>query len=211
MNPKCPLKSPSTINFSFSEYRNDGSKNTSRISLKTDSSDNSTTSRATHALSTSELRKIHQFQPASANNGDPSCILHENSNHSTDDCRKFIKMAHKDKITLHKRCGLCFACMGKHLRSNCNLTTKCSICNGNHVTSMHFEPRSENAPAPESSLYTTQCGTKHSAKSCSKTILVDLAIKGNPEKTMRCYAIIDEQSSSSFWTQPWLNLRYIWT
>ena len=41
-------------------------------------------------------------------------------------------------------------------------------------------------------------GSKHSVKNCSKTLIVDLTLMSGPGKKMRCYAILDEQSSSTF-------------
>ena len=42
------------------------------------------------------------------------------------------------------------------------------------------------------------CGLSNAACNCSKTVLVDVTISGHLDRKIRCYAIVDEQSSSSF-------------
>ena len=49
----------------------------------------------------------------------------------------------------------------------------------------------------QQSLCTTTCNSQ-SKSSCSKVILVDLTLPSKSGKSLRCYCILDEQSSSSF-------------
>lgn len=44
---------------------------------------------------------------------------------------------------------------------------------------------------------TMLCGRAGASKSCAKTVLVKVYPRGNPEKAISVYAIIDEQSNSS--------------
>ena len=128
------------------------------------------------------------------------CPLHEQGNHSLEQCRKFSKLPQKDKRATHKTHGLCFLCFGRHVKSKCTSGQSCDHCKGSHHTLLHLEPQKEkvNSEKVESNLCTTICGSSNSSKSCSKTLLVDLSIEGQPGLTLRCYAILDEQSSSSF-------------
>ena len=179
-----------------------GFNNAAKTTLKTNSKDTVPRSPTYENSSASNTDNSKFFYPQTASSSpqckESSCLVHENSNHKTDDCRKFVKLPHREKINLLKRAGLCFACLGPHLRTDCKSQVQCSSCKGNHVTSMHIEPRSEKPPTKESSLCTTVCGSDSAGKSCSKTLLVDIAVKDSPSHTLRCYVILDDQSSSSF-------------
>ena len=118
----------------------------------------------------------------------------------------------------HKRC---FVCLGSHLKRNCTSKPMCTVCKGRHVTAMHRDrpissDRSERVSSPNfsnskvsnshnydksnsrvSNLCTKICGGDI-AKSCSKVLLVDLTLPSQSSRTLRCYAILDEQSTTSF-------------
>ena len=139
------------------------------------------------------------------------CCLHENGTHILKDCRFFQKMIHRDKISTLKKFGLCFLCFGKHVQSACNSNYNCEKCNGKHATLLHFDSKKKpaynehndnhsrkNDINPESNLCTKICGSKFLFKDCSKTLLVDISSPHKPGKNLRCYAILDEQSSSTF-------------
>ena len=69
------------------------------------------------------------------------CPAHKNGNQSLNDCRKFAKLPHKDKITVLKRIGLCFSCFNRHLQADCTSKVKCKKCIGKHATLLHFDKR----------------------------------------------------------------------
>lgn len=86
----------------------------------------------------------------------------------------------------------------------------CSVCRGtNHPTTLHENKLAtsdqdfdKNNPArmkseEVTSACTMLCGRAGASKSCAKTVLVKVYPRGNPEKAISVYAIIDEQSNRS--------------
>ena len=82
----------------------------------------------------------------------------------------------------------------------------CRICKRRHATVLHSAEKSEvladdkmkEKTDQTTSLRTTTCKPQGGTKSCSKVLLVDATFPGASSKRLRCYAIVDEQSSASF-------------
>ena len=65
------------------------------------------------------------------------CLFCELS-HSFQNCRKFRKILHKDKISFLMKHRLCFDCLGRdHVRSQCTRKATCEVCRGPHLTLLH--------------------------------------------------------------------------
>ena len=65
------------------------------------------------------------------------CLFCELS-HSFQNCRKFRKILHKDKISFLMKHRLCFDCLGRdHVRSQCTRKATCEECRGPHLTLLH--------------------------------------------------------------------------
>ena len=58
-----------------------------------------------------------------------------------------------------------------------------------------LNPDLKKEPDDKTSLCTLLCGNKKTYKNCSKTVLVDLSLPGVSSQSLRCYCIIDEQST----------------
>lgn len=126
-------------------------------------------------------------------NDSSKCPFHETALHSLETCRKFIHAPRKEKVNLLKSKGLCFLCFGKHLKTDCRANIKCNSCGDKHHTLLHFEKKNESV-----NLCTHVCGSNDTSKNCSKVVLVDITLHGSSAESLRCYAIIDEQSNSTF-------------
>lgn len=168
-----------------------------------------------------------------------TCIVHGQGKHSTNECNIFCNYSFNDKQKLVQSGGLCYRCLGSHLKRDCREDVVCRECHGGHCTAMHnpnhismghpttgrydstrtagkYNPvRSAgkyNAtrtagrydPVPDRStgnsgvtLCAQFCHSENSGKSCSKILLVDVWAKHKPA-SIRCYALVDEQSSTSF-------------
>ena len=139
------------------------------------------------------------------------CSIHPNSKHTLADCKAFSRLPFPEKISLAKKEGRCFVCLGQHLRVNCKIKIACNICKNQHCTAMHknvskndnsssnnSEETSVIEPKPTQVLKTGMHNVKRSFKSCSKTFEVVLTMDGVPDKFLSCLAIVDEQSTSSF-------------
>ena len=152
---------------------------------------------------------IPQEEQKTTNDLKETCLLHPTAQHITAECKQFRKFDDQEKFSFMKENGLCFKCLGKHLQNNCKEGPKCDKCSRKHLTILHRENFSSkrvskntteqtNNESNPTSLCTRVCGNKKLHLSCSKTLLVDVTWPGNSQKTLRCYAIVDEQSSSSF-------------
>ena len=149
------------------------------------------------------------------------CALHGTSSHQLHDCKKFQKLDFQEKRKIAIENRLCFRCLGPHNQRLCKEEIKCETCGGRHRTVMHSdrgpksrqpsnasytleddhrEQRSDQRSAPRyvQNLCTSVCNDVSRAKSCSKTLLVELQHTTAPGKRLRCYALIDEMSDSSF-------------
>lgn len=104
-----------------------------------------------------------------------------------------------------------------HLAKDCKLTVKCSECESNrHVTVMHPGPPcqgpehstpqlSYGAEGDDNELSTSTvtshcteiCGKGQPGKSCSKICLVDVFPQNQPEKVVKIYTVLVDQSNRS--------------
>ena len=147
--------------------------------------------------SPNDCNNFKDSKPVVTTNEIPLCSLHENARHS---CKKFGKMSFQEKSVVLKENKLRFLCFGKHFKANCTSSIKCNTCSGRHNTLIHFDKNKNPnvTKANESNLRITVCGNPLSSKSCSKILLVDVSLNGVSNKKLRCYAIVDQQSSSTF-------------
>ena len=101
-----------------------------------------------------------------------------------------------------KEWRLCFKYLGCHFVRECRSSVSCEECDGPHPTVMHEEKNLVGQPdkSPRQTLHTTargNRGTTDDPQNCSKTVLVDLCMAGSPERKLRVYAILDDQSNTS--------------
>lgn len=138
------------------------------------------------------------------------CPIHHASGHGFEDCRTFSATELVGKEDVIKRAGLCFRCLGQHMRKECTENIRCESCSSvNHRTIMHSEHWNRDITGerpinkkdlPDTHAITLRSSTSKDTKgrSCGKTLLVDLWHESNPGKRVRTYAILDEESTSSF-------------
>ena len=96
------------------------------------------------------------------------------------------------------KAGLCLNCLkAGHVAAHCSLSVVCQKCSRNHHNLLHFET---NAPLKSQDARvgcTTVCGDHSSSAFCAKVLLVDLSLASDPSRSIRVYAIIDEQSDTT--------------
>ena len=143
-----------------------------------------------------------------------NCPLHPSGKHTLDECNLFSKKSYEDKQSVLKEHKRCFQCLGPHLKKFCKTDVSCNLCSKKHPTFMHRDTAlldrkyranhesnvhdsAEEAVAVSSNLRTNLCRPR-SIKSCSKVVLVELTMPSKSSKVLRCYTILDDQSSSSF-------------
>ncbi|XP_062594609.1 uncharacterized protein LOC134256031 [Saccostrea cucullata] len=142
------------------------------------------------------------------------CPLHETDKHPLSDCRTFNSKPIAEKKSLIRQYGLCFKCCnGKHSARDCQEHVSCNVCNSNrHCTAMHEERSTSQVHSGEELRRTTNDATNPSVrasctqvcgregfkgKSCAKTVLVNIYPEQHPERSLKAYVLIDDQSNRS--------------
>ena len=138
---------------------------------------------------------------------DFKCPIHKTDHHSLILCRQFQKLQYKDKRSILIDNKLCFRCAMKHNAKDCNIDISCEKCSGKHKTVLHnddYKPQARNDTATNNTnseaknLCTSLCNDALLGKNCSKTVLVELTLPSFSDKKMTTYAILDDQSTTSF-------------
>ncbi|KAK0139185.1 hypothetical protein N1851_024265 [Merluccius polli] len=158
---------------------------------------------------------MYRTEMENKHSGDPAkyCPLH-NKAHPLEKCRAF-KMKplteRKGLLRDHRRCFRC--CSATHMAKDCSVKLKCFECESDrHCTAMHpdihlspavssvTEPDTEqqnNTPSEVTSRCTEVCGEGLPARSCAKICLVQVFPQGQKERSVKMYAILDDQSNRS--------------
>lgn len=143
------------------------------------------------------------------NDNSELCPIHK-AKHSLATCRAFKVKSYDERKQILKDNRICYKCCqsSKHVSRNCTAEMKCNQWNSNtHMTIMH---RPENVHIPyggekssklqDSTEYVSSKCTSlcdFSGKSCGKTILVHVYPKAFPDKVIKVYAILDDQSKKT--------------
>ena len=75
-----------------------------------------------------------------------TCIVHTESNHSLDECKKFLSMSNDEKYEVLKANHSCFRCLKKHPRNKCQ-GVRCSICKRNNHHTLLCRSQINSTPA----------------------------------------------------------------
>ncbi|XP_061663174.1 uncharacterized protein LOC133493623 [Syngnathoides biaculeatus] len=119
------------------------------------------------------------------------------------ECKRLLKE--------YRRCFKC--CSGTHVARECPAELKCNECESNqHCTVMHPDTAVSPAPSPltesdveqqnssppeVTSRCTKVCGEGRPPRSCAKICLVQVFPQGQRERSIKMYAILDDQSNRS--------------
>ncbi|KAM4032594.1 uncharacterized protein ACNLHF_019812 [Anomaloglossus baeobatrachus] len=151
-----------------------------------------------------------------AENPNRQCPIHKLP-HPLKKCIGFRKKPLQERKELLKRFGVCFRCCSstEHLAKDCKVTIKCMECDStDHVQALHpSQPDPAPTPSPTTShggesigqaanhltvsSCTAVCGEDLWDKSCAKICLVRVYPKGHPERAVKVYSILDDQSNRS--------------
>lgn len=158
------------------------------------------------------------------------CIIHK-SKHSLNDCRGFRAKSLEERKKLLKENNVCYRCCAStsHFGRECPTRIKCKDCGSeSHPTALHVDKpnkkvvsSSENSPNKHggeqriscesttaetvSNTCTEICSNAYNGKSCAKILPVKVYHKDKPDKVMKMYAIIDEQSNRSLASSEFFN------
>ncbi|XP_069809647.1 uncharacterized protein [Dendropsophus ebraccatus] len=169
--------------------------------------------------SASEEPSYKNNQGEKIENPNRQCPIHKKP-HPLKKCIGFRRKPLQERKELLKKFGVCFRCCAstEHVAKDCKTAIKCIECDSeNHVQALHpsqssptpptdFPPLAKHGgentdqaakPTTVSSSCTEVCGEDLCDKSCARICLVNVYPKGQPEKTVKVYAILDDQSNRS--------------
>ena len=137
-----------------------------------------------------------------------------NGMHELESCTEYKKMDVKARKELAKTKGLCFGCLGRgHLSRECKKRKKCGTCGKLHPTSLHGdyknipkETKQEQADTPleEQTVHCTKSSDENGesqAQISSMIVPVWLHHRDNSEREVLVYALLDDQSDTTFVSQ----------
>lgn len=146
------------------------------------------------------------------------CPIH-NKTHSLEKCRAFRAKSIEERKSFLRENGICYKCCKSmtHLAKDCKITVTFSECESNHhVTVMHpgqlsyvskpLTPRETHSEEGDGNLLSTStvtshcteiCGEGRPGKSCSNICFVQVLPFNQPEKAVKIYAVLDDQSNRS--------------
>jgi hypothetical protein len=146
------------------------------------------------------------------------CPIHKTQHHLAA-CKKFASKSFEEKRALLKEKSLCYKCLlPGHSSRQCKATVKCDVCGKGHLTVMHrmqaLDPAANQSssadPPPSRSSHggekpslcvnnrcTALCGSLNASRSCGKIVPVNVFNRSQPSKSMKVYAVIDDQSNRS--------------
>ncbi|XP_027897195.1 uncharacterized protein LOC114159423 [Xiphophorus couchianus] len=146
---------------------------------------------------------------------DRRCPIH-NKPHTLQKCRTFREKPLEERKTFLKENGICFKCCNSsaHTARDCQTIVKCTECTSDrHSSALHpgqapwvkdIQPPIKHGGEPEpiqtsevTSQCTSVCGEDRAVKNCSKICLARVYPKGESDKAIKAYVIIDEQSNRS--------------
>lgn len=139
------------------------------------------------------------------------CVFHDRVGHSITECKAFSRLPYVERKRMVFDLKICFRCLGPHFISECQAVVKCDTCNKEHVTVMHqsddykssnlhysrTEAGRDSNENKRRAMCMTLCSNPEKRKNCSKVVLVDISMSEVPNKVLRAYAIIDDQSNTS--------------
>ena len=148
---------------------------------------------------------IPSSKPNAGKSVRPRCLFHKTTGHSILECKACSHLKPEDKKRFVFEHKLCYVCLGDHFENRCpsRQNVRCDVCQQNHCTAMHLgRPLARDVPTPTvvheiNNACTTLCGSDVFTPVCSKTLQVQLKLKGS-EKVLNCLCVIDEQSNASF-------------
>ncbi|XP_053375012.1 uncharacterized protein LOC128547190 [Mercenaria mercenaria] len=150
------------------------------------------------------------------------CTFHNVAGHTLNSCRTFQSkpMTVRKKFIRDK--GICFRCCEytTHKASNCTKKRQCNLCKGPHASALHLKaPSSSNGGEKSEHDYKPErkeneihsacaqvCGNMSGGKSCAKLVCVYVYPMGDPEKKVKIYALLDDQSNRSLVKPEFFNL-----
>ena len=132
------------------------------------------------------------------------CLLCKGK-HSLITCKDFLERSVKERQDLCMSKGLCFSCLRpRHTARHCKRKTQCELCKKPHATVLHRFPPEEHEEKNEVSTKETVKATNNCVNCSDTTTSMILPVwihhKDDPDRRVKVYAVLDDQSDTCFIT-----------
>ncbi|XP_073439167.1 uncharacterized protein [Dendrobates tinctorius] len=149
------------------------------------------------------------------------CPIHKKP-HSLNKCRGFRSKTMQERKKILSELGVCFKCCAslEHMAKDYKSAIKCEECHSDkHPSALHptsatsdpavavtSSPATSHGGEPQNNANSTTavscscsevCGESQNDKCCARIFLIRVYPEGQPEKAVKMYAIIDDQSNRS--------------
>lgn len=125
--------------------------------------------------------------------------------HALEKCKQFQRKGHKEKMSLLKERGACFACLSSgHLSRHCQQRLQCTVCGQRHPTVLHIQrhptaTEQEKRQASEELTSLKACSLTGAGKErCALSILPVKVKSAKGDRVIHTYAFLDSGSSATF-------------
>ncbi|CAB4009168.1 uncharacterized protein LOC110049208 [Paramuricea clavata] len=129
------------------------------------------------------------------------CAFNDRQGHNLPECRAFKRKTLQEKTDWLRHAGRCFRCLqSKHLAKECKANIKCNKCGSKrHLDMLHMEKlkKKDNTEEDITPARTNVKCKPISRVSCNKIVLLEVYQQDEPDRFIKVYALIDEQSNSS--------------
>ena len=122
--------------------------------------------------------------------------------HSLVTCKNFLEKSVKERRDLCMSKGLCFSCLGpRHTARQCKRKALCELCKKLHATVLHrlLTEQKNEEKAKETVKAMNNC-VSCSDTTTSMILLVLIHHKDDPDRRVKVYAVLDDQSDTCFIT-----------
>lgn len=132
----------------------------------------------------------------------PICTHCHEEGHALTECQSFMRKSLTERRELVRRSGLCYGCLGRnHTSRQCKQRATCAVCSKGHPTCMHeYRVQSDSDCSETSSATSLKAGTKKIPCTTSQIVPVFVST-GEDDESVLTYALLDNQSDTSFITQ----------
>ena len=159
---------------------------------------------------TVSVKKTSMMESTSSSMAPKKCPIHEDMDHTLNECRTFRRKSMRERKQFLRERNICYKCCESdtHAFKTCDVNVKCAECGSiQHPTALHKpdiwttsekhggERRGKDGEIGILSKCTAVCGKQFSGRSCAKAVLVNVYPKGEPNKCLTLYALIDDQSN----------------
>lgn len=142
-------------------------------------------------------------------NTQQTCLFCQSSSHELERCEEFLKKTIDERKKYALNNSLCFGCLNQGHRSKaCQQRKTCNVCKRQHPTPLHgdVKEKSKDVEAAKNSVpqATSNCTKMTASTFCKATysmiVPVWISHADNPQLKKLVYALLDDQSDTTFVT-----------